>query len=592
MGNRGTTRRLAVAFTLAFCAHIETVGAERIYWAQSVDDQILRADADGKNAQTLLEWPATDDVVGIAIDPVSLKIYWVERPSLPADLVQTRIRSADLNGANAQTLVQWPLVIDPTAIAVDPVGGGLYWAQGDGDQSEIVRADLNGDNPAAILVWPELTDPKAIAVDSIAGKIYWAQGSGESSSLRCANLDGLSVCPAPLLEYPLVIDPVGIDLDTAAGKIYWVQTFDALIARVDLDGSNDERLVEFPESYNPVGIAIDDVSGRFYWAQTDPDPIGTLGHKILRADLNGKNVEAVLAWPEVEGAVDLVLHLVAPGFCVTNGDCDDGQFCTGMETCVNEACQEGSSPCTAGETCDEINDVCDAIPCSAPVVSASGPRYLSLTPAPGNDAVAMLVTGDPIDSTVSCVSLYVQQPESACVGGGTFHGLTCATNADCSDGRCVTSAVLGPTRIQLTPAQWGTGIQIRGAEIRPSTVYRIQADCGVTPGEMLSPAAEATTWLWGDVNHDAKCSAGSNQGNLCNRDPECPGGSCLGVNFTDIGNTVEGFKGIFSDTITMEATDMLGCVPNRNVNFTDIGAAVDAFKSIAFTVSCDVPCGP
>ena len=42
----------------------------------------------------------------------------------------------------------------------------------------------------------------------------------------------------------------------------------------------------------------------------------------------------------------------------------------------------------------------------------------------------------------------------------------------------------------------------------------------------------------------------------------------------------------------MEAVDLLGCVPNRNVNFTDIGGTVDAFKSIDFTINCPVPCEP
>ena len=65
-------------------------------------------------------------------------------------------------------------------------------------------------------------------------------------------------------------------------------------------------------------------------------------------------------------------------------------------------CQDGPLPCAAGKTCDEVNNVCAANPCSTPVVSASGPRYLSVTPAPGNDAVAIRVTGDPADSDAFC----------------------------------------------------------------------------------------------------------------------------------------------------------------------------------------------
>ncbi len=133
MGGPRVIRRLAAVFALAACAFLETASADQIYWAQSVDDRIVRADADGNNVQTQLDWPETDDVDGIAIDPVGLKIYWAERPPLPADVVQTRIQSADLDGDNVQTLVGWPLVIDPTAIAVDSVGGGLYWAQGGGE---------------------------------------------------------------------------------------------------------------------------------------------------------------------------------------------------------------------------------------------------------------------------------------------------------------------------------------------------------------------------------------------------------------------------------------------------------------------------
>ena len=42
-----------------------------------------------------------------------------------------------------------------------------------------------------------------------------------------------------------------------------------------------------------------------------------------------------------------------------DGNCDNGEFCDGSETCdaVND-CQAGSMPCAAGESCDEVGDVC------------------------------------------------------------------------------------------------------------------------------------------------------------------------------------------------------------------------------------------
>ncbi len=52
--------------------------------------------------------------------------------------------------------------------------------------------------------------------------------------------------------------------------------------------------------------------------------------------------------------------------CVADGDCDDGLFCTGVETCNIDTCVAGVDPCSAGETCDEIADTCFvAIDCNS-----------------------------------------------------------------------------------------------------------------------------------------------------------------------------------------------------------------------------------
>ncbi len=44
--------------------------------------------------------------------------------------------------------------------------------------------------------------------------------------------------------------------------------------------------------------------------------------------------------------------------CTADADCNDGLFCNGTETCVETACQAGSAPCLAGQTCDEEGEVC------------------------------------------------------------------------------------------------------------------------------------------------------------------------------------------------------------------------------------------
>ncbi len=66
------------------------------------------------------------------------------------------------------------------------------------------------------------------------------------------------------------------------------------------------------------------------------------------------------------GEVDVIevfsLNIDEPGGCSTNGDCDDGLFCTGVETCVAGRCSSGGDPCTMlGLQCNEANDSCDCM---------------------------------------------------------------------------------------------------------------------------------------------------------------------------------------------------------------------------------------
>lgn len=53
-----------------------------------------------------------------------------------------------------------------------------------------------------------------------------------------------------------------------------------------------------------------------------------------------------------------------PPGCMSNAECDDGLFCNGAETCdpVTGMCVAGTSPCAAGQLCDEATDQCSDPP--------------------------------------------------------------------------------------------------------------------------------------------------------------------------------------------------------------------------------------
>jgi len=65
---------------------------------------------------------------------------------------------------------------------------------------------------------------------------------------------------------------------------------------------------------------------------------------------------------------------VDSGFvCAADFECDDGMYCTGIERCVDTACQPGDPPCDAStHRCDEAGEGCTPIDCSEPDVDGDG----------------------------------------------------------------------------------------------------------------------------------------------------------------------------------------------------------------------------
>lgn len=152
--------------------------------------------------------------------------------------------------------------------------------------------------------------------------------------------------------------------------------------------------------------------------------------------------------------------------CMSNGQCQDGLTavaCAGLGSVYHG----DGALCQGDGSGDGVDDAC-----FGPTASADGCRYLSVMPPPGDDPVALLVTGNPLDPDVSCVSLYVQ--------------------AD---------ATLDTDPIFQTPAAWGT-VHVTDADLIAGADYAVQADFGTPGSPALTVAADATTSWWGDLNGD------------------------------------------------------------------------------------------
>jgi len=269
---------------------------------------------------------------------------------------------------------------------------------------------------------------------------------------------------------------------------------------------------------------------------------------VLDAETLGLDITGTLGPP---ATVDIIE-------CFGDEDCDDGEFCTGVETCIDSVCVAGTTPdcddglfcngvetcepgvgcvspgnpCPDPDSCDDVADNCGG--CDAPMVVAEGCRYLAVTPTAGEDPVTLLVAADRDDPNVSCVSRYVQ-----------------------ADGS------LDVDPVYQTPAQWGT-VHVFGMEIVPSTKYEVHTDCRFEGSGFLSSAARATTWIWGDVNNDGAAQ------------------------IDDVTLVYDGSQDIFPDGVTLENLDVSPCLPDGVIDTDDVAAVEQAYMGAPYP--CPVPC--
>lgn len=138
-----------------------------------------------------------------------------------------------------------------------------------------------------------------------------------------------------------------------------------------------------------------------------------------------------------------ILAIGGGGGCTVNAECDDGLYCNGWETCVNNVCQAGTAPncadavaCTT-DSCNEATDSCDHTPNNAACNDG-----LACNGAETCNATLGCQSGTAVtcDDGVACTTDACTEPGGTC--GYTPNNAACGDGVFCN-GTEVCNATLG-----------------------------------------------------------------------------------------------------------------------------------------------------
>uniref|UniRef100_A0A1A8PVW5 Low density lipoprotein receptor-related protein 1 n=4 Tax=Nothobranchius TaxID=28779 RepID=A0A1A8PVW5_9TELE len=139
---------------------------------------LRKLNLDGSN-YTLLK-QGLNNAVALDFHYQEQMIYWTD-----VNTQGSMIRRMHINGSNVQVLHR-TLLSNPDGLAVDWVGGNLYWCDKGRDTIEVSK--LNGAY-RTVLVNNGLKEPRAIAVDVRYGYLYWSDW-GDTPHIGRIGMDG------------------------------------------------------------------------------------------------------------------------------------------------------------------------------------------------------------------------------------------------------------------------------------------------------------------------------------------------------------------------------------------------------------------
>lgn len=252
----------------------------KIYWGNNGTSEIEKSNLDGTSREVILNdayFP-----IDLKVNKVTNELYWIQSVgAIPG----AGIFKSNLDGSNRSVVIEEFV----QGIAIDDVNNYLYWSES--IYNTIHRTNLNDLSDEIELIDEYLVFPKSIVLDTANNEIIFINLEYGNYLYR-ANLDNGE--DLTVLASAAIYNPKRFEVDTLNEKIYWVNSPSsfaddntAAIMRANLDGTNIEKLVDYPVTENPFGLALDVANNKLYWTDTGDDA-------IFQADLDGGNVSKII----------------------------------------------------------------------------------------------------------------------------------------------------------------------------------------------------------------------------------------------------------------------------------------------------------
>ena len=279
--------------------------------------RLFSLNPDGSDKTVIVTGCAVPD--GVAVDVEAGHIYWTNMGVPPAN--DGSIERVDLDGSNRTTVVPSGGTYTPKQLHLDAVGRKLYW--GDREGMRVMRCDLDGSNIETLVQTGQDDEDRGdetrwcvgVAVDHVGGHLYWTQkgpsDAGLGKILR-AGIDvpaGESAASRSDIEvmFKDLPEPIDLEIEHATRTLYWTDRGDPphgnTVNRAVLDTLDGSELqIVATHLMEGIGIALDPSHDRMF--------VTDLGGNVWVAALDGSGQRPIRA---LQGNLTGVAYAELPG---------------------------------------------------------------------------------------------------------------------------------------------------------------------------------------------------------------------------------------------------------------------------------------